>query len=193
MSRETATKSCDPGIIVTTGLAALSTKQQNGLRHNVFKIALRESSSQGSAIVMKKKRRRPNSADIRVGESIRAHRLIVGMSQSELARKLGVSFQQVQKYEKGMNRVGAGLLPQIADTFDIPIGALFDANAETSPRKGGSGTVPAKLIPDRNTLELLTAFGGIAHRKLRYSLVDLVNSIAKATSKPAKAAPKARR
>ena len=57
---------------------------------------------------MKKKRRRPNSADIRVGESIRAHRLIVGMSQSDLARKLGVSFQQVQKYEKGMNRVGAG-------------------------------------------------------------------------------------
>jgi transcriptional regulator with XRE-family HTH domain len=141
---------------------------------------------------MKKKRRRPNSADIRVGESIRAHRLIVGMSQSDLARKLGVSFQQVQKYEKGMNRVGAGLLPEIAGIFDIPIGALFDANAATSPRKG-AGTVPAKLIPDRNTLELLTAFDGIAHRKLRYSLVDLIGAIAKATSKPAKAAPKARR
>jgi transcriptional regulator with XRE-family HTH domain len=141
---------------------------------------------------MKKKRRRPNSADIRVGESIRAHRLIVGMSQSDLARKLGVSFQQVQKYEKGMNRVGAGLLPEIAGIFDIPIGALFDANAETSPRKS-AGTVPAKLIPDRNTLELLTAFGGIGHRKLRYSLVDLVNAIAKATSKSAKAAPKTRR
>jgi transcriptional regulator with XRE-family HTH domain len=170
----------------------VSTKQQNGLRNNVFKIALRESSSQGSAIVMKKKRRRPNSADIRVGESIRAHRLIVGMSQSDLARKLGVSFQQVQKYEKGMNRVGAGLLPQIAETFDIPIGALFDANAETSGRKG-TGTVPAKLIPDRNTLELLNAFGGIAHRKVRYSLVDLVNAIAKATSKSPKAAPKTRK
>ena len=125
---------------------------------------------------MKKKRRRPNSADIRVGESIRAHRLIVGMSQSDLARKLGVSFQQVQKYEKSMNRVGAGLLPQIAETFDIPIGALFDANAETSGRKG-TGTVPAKLIPDRNTLELLNAFGGIGHRKVRYSLVTLIDAI----------------
>ena len=142
---------------------------------------------------MKKKRRRPNSADIRVGESIRAHRLIVGMSQSDLARKLGVSFQQVQKYEKGMNRVGAGLLPEIAGIFNIPIGALFDANAETSPRKGSTGAVPAKLIPDRNTLELLNAFGGIAHRKLRYSLVDLIGAIAKATSKPAKATPKTRR
>jgi transcriptional regulator with XRE-family HTH domain len=142
---------------------------------------------------MKKKRRRPNSADIRVGESIRAHRLIVGMSQSDLARKLGVSFQQVQKYEKGMNRVGAGLLPEIAGVFDIPIGALFDANAETSPRKGNTGAVPAKLIPDRNTLELLNAFGGIAHRKVRYSLVTLIDAIAKATSKPAKAAPKTRK
>jgi transcriptional regulator with XRE-family HTH domain len=142
---------------------------------------------------MKKKRRRPNSADIRVGVSIRAHRLIVGMSQSDLARKLGVSFQQVQKYEKGMNRVGAGLLPEIAGIFNIPIGALFDANAETSPRKGSTGAVPAKLIPDRNTLELLNAFGGISHRKLRYSLVELIGAIAKATSKPAKAASKTRK
>ena len=143
---------------------------------------------------MKKKRRRPNSADIRVGESIRAHRLIVGMSQSDLARKLGVSFQQVQKYEKGMNRVGAGLLPQIAETFDIPIAALFDANAETSPRKStGTGSVPAKLIPDRNTLELLNAFGGISHRKVRYSLVTLIDAIARATTKPAKAMPRTRK
>ena len=144
-------------------------------------------------MVMKKKTRRPNSADIQIGESLRAHRLIVGMSQSDLARKLGVSFQQIQKYEKGMNRVGAGLLPEIAGIFDIPIGALFDANAETSPRKGSSGTVPAKLIPDRNTLELLNAFGGISHRKLRYSLVDLIGAIAKATTKPAKPPAKTRK
>ena len=84
---------------------------------------------------MKKKNRRPNSADIQIGESIRAHRLIVGMSQSDLARRLGVSFQQIQKYEKGMNRVGAGRLPQIAEIFEIPISALFDANAATSPAR----------------------------------------------------------
>ena len=108
---------------------------------------------------MKKKKRRPNSADIQIGESIRAHRLIVGMSQSDLARRLGVSFQQVQKYEKGLNRVGAGRLPQIAEIFDIPVGALFDANANTSPG-GSKGIAPVKLIPDRNTLKLLTAFGG---------------------------------
>jgi transcriptional regulator with XRE-family HTH domain len=131
---------------------------------------------------MKGKRRQPNSADIQIGKSIRAHRLIVGMSQSDLARKLGVSFQQIQKYEKGMNRVGAGRLPQIAKIFDIPIGTLFDANADTSPGKS-IGSVPVKLIPDRSTLKLLTAFGGIAPRRIRLSLVGLVDAIAKATPK----------
>jgi transcriptional regulator with XRE-family HTH domain len=141
---------------------------------------------------MKKKKRQPTSADIQVGESIRAHRLIAGMTQNELAGRLGVSFQQIQKYEKGIDRVGAGRLPQIARIFNIPIGALFDANADTSPGKK-TGTAPVKLIPDRNTLKLLTAFGGIAHRKIRYSLAGLVDAIAKATSTTARAAPKTRR
>jgi transcriptional regulator with XRE-family HTH domain len=107
------------------------------------------------------------------------------MSQSDLASKLGVSFQQVQKYEKGMNRVGAGRLPQIAEIFDIPIGALFDANANTSHGES-TGTVPAKLIPDRNALKLLTAFGGITHRGIRHCLVDLLDTIAKTKSKKPK-------
>src|SRR5580692_9610485 len=124
---------------------------------------------------MRKKNRRPNSADIGLGESIRARRLIAGMSQSDLAGRLGVSFQQIQKYENGTNRVGAGRLPQIAKIFDIPISALFDANAVTSPGES-RGTVPVKLIPDRNTLKLLTAFGGIAHHKIRHSLVELVDA-----------------
>lgn len=135
-------------------------------------------------MVMKRKNRQPNSADVQIGESIRAHRLIVGMSQSDLGRRLGVSFQQIQKYEKGTNRVGAGRLPQIAKIFGIPVGALFDANAATSNSDGESSRpAPVKLIPDRNTLKLLTSFGGIAHGKIRHSLVDLVDAIAKATAK----------
>ena len=84
------------------------------------------------------------------------------MSQSDLGRRLGVSFQQIQKYEKGVNRVGAGRLPQIAKIFRIPVGALFDANADTSAGES-TGTAPVKLIPDRNTLKLLTAFGDITN------------------------------
>jgi transcriptional regulator with XRE-family HTH domain len=131
---------------------------------------------------MRKKNRRPNSADIGLGESIRAHRLIAGMSQSDLAGRLGVSFQQVQKYEKGTNRVGAGRLPQIAEIFDIPIAALFEVNANTSPGER-KGTAPVKLLPDRSTLKLLVAFGGIAHPEIRHCLIDLVDTIARATPK----------
>jgi hypothetical protein len=81
-----------------------------------------------------------------------------------------------------MNRVGAGRLPQIAKIFNIPISALFDANADTSPGKS-AGAAPVKLIPDRNTLKLLNAFGGIAHSRVRHSLVGLIDAIAKATPK----------
>jgi transcriptional regulator with XRE-family HTH domain len=131
---------------------------------------------------MRKRNRRPNSADIELGESIRAHRLIAGMSQSDLAGKLGVSFQQVQKYEKGTNRVGAGRLPQIAEIFGIPIGALFDVNANTSLGES-KGAAPVKLLPDRSTLKLLIAFGGITHPEIRHSLIDLVDTIARVTPK----------
>ena len=131
---------------------------------------------------MKSKGRLTTSKDIQIGESIRARRLIAGMSQSDLARKLGVSFQQIQKYEKGLNRVGAGRLPEIAEIFDIPVGALFDTNANTSPGKSAV-TAPTRLIPDRHTLKLLTAFGGITDRGIRHCLIDLVGMIAKATPK----------
>ena len=86
---------------------------------------------------MKRKKRAPNAAYIQVGEAIRAYRLIAGMSQQALADRLDVSFQQVQKYEKGTNRVGAGRLPQIAKILNVPISALFDPHANTSP--GASG------------------------------------------------------
>jgi transcriptional regulator with XRE-family HTH domain len=131
---------------------------------------------------MRKKNRRPSSADVELGESIRAHRLIAGMSQSDLAGKLGVSFQQVQKYEKGTNRVGAGRLPQIAEIFGIQIGALFDVNANAS-LGASKGTALVKLLPDRSTLKLLTAFAGIAHPEIRHSLIDLVDTIARVTPK----------
>jgi transcriptional regulator with XRE-family HTH domain len=134
---------------------------------------------------MRKKNRQPSSADIELGESIRAHRLIAGMSQSDLAGRLGVSFQQVQKYEKGSNRVGAGRLPQIAEIFGIQIGALFDVNANASPggSKGTKGTAPVKLLPDRSTLKLLTAFAGVTHPEVRNVLIDLVDTIARVTPK----------
>jgi transcriptional regulator with XRE-family HTH domain len=124
------------------------------------------------------KKRRPNSADGQVGESIRAHRLAAGMSQAELAKRLGVSFQQVQKYEKGTNRVGAGRLPKIAGIFGIPIGALFEDTMNASPGKGSGGAVPVGLLTDAATIRLLTAYAEISDRSVRSQLSGLVERIA---------------
>ncbi len=129
------------------------------------------------------KKRSPNAADTEVGESIRAHRLIAGMSQTDLANKLGVSFQQVQKYEKGVNRVGAGRLPQIAEIFNVPISALFNDHAETSHSRGKASAAPVKLITDPNVLKLLTAYSDITDRAIRRCLADLVERISTTSKK----------
>jgi transcriptional regulator with XRE-family HTH domain len=122
------------------------------------------------------RKRRPNSADIQVGESIRAHRLLAGMSQGDLARKIGVTFQQVQKYEKGTNRVGAGRLPQIAEMLGVPVAALFKDHA-------GTGSVPAKLITDTAAVRMLTAYADITDRSVRRNLSELVGRIARSAKK----------
>jgi transcriptional regulator with XRE-family HTH domain len=129
------------------------------------------------------KKRQPTSTDAKVGESIRAHRLIAGMSQSDLARQLGVSFQQVQKYEKGANRVGAGRLPQLASIFDIPISALFSNDADASPGSRTATAAPAKLITDPSVLRLLTSYASITDRVTRRRLSELVDGIARTAKK----------
>ena len=121
--------------------------------------------------------------DIRVGESIRAHRLIAGMSQSDLAGRLGVSFQQVQKYERGANRVGAGRLPQIAAIFNIPITALFEASANAPSAKAAGGGAPFRLFSDKSVVRLLGSYADIPNRAIRRRLIQLVDEIANATRK----------
>jgi transcriptional regulator with XRE-family HTH domain len=122
------------------------------------------------------KKRQPNSVDRQVGESIRAHRLLAGMSQGELGRKIGVTFQQVQKYEKGTNRVGAGRLPQIAEILGVPVGALFKDHA-------GTGPVPVTLVTDTAAVKMLTAYAEITDRSVRRNLSELVDRIARSAKK----------
>ena len=105
------------------------------------------------------------------------------MSQGDLAKRLGVSFQQVQKYEKGTNRVGAGRLPEIADMFGVPIGALFEGSVDASRGKGTGGDVPVKFISDTTTVKLLAAYVEIKDRSIRRSLSELVDRLAKSAKK----------
>ena len=111
-----------------------------------------------------------------MGASIRAHRLLAGMSQGHLAKEIGVSFQQVQKYEKGTNRVGAGRLPQIADILGVPVAALFTEQA-------AGGSVPVTLVADADAVKILTAYAEITDRSVRRHLSELVDRIARTAKK----------
>src|ERR1700756_2733344 len=77
--------------------------------------------------------RRPNPIDIHVGSRVRFRRMLLGMSQEKLGEKLGLTFQQVQKYEKGINRIGASRLQQISRTLDVPPAYFFEGAPSFEP------------------------------------------------------------
>jgi transcriptional regulator with XRE-family HTH domain len=92
--------------------------------------------------------KRTDSVDVKVGQRIRIQRLQSGLSQTTLAAQLGVTFQQVQKYEKGVNRVGAGRLIKIANVLGIPVSTLFGAHDANTIARSDRGTAssPLKLL-----------------------------------------------
>ncbi len=135
--------------------------------------------------------KRPDPVDHTVGQSIRAHRLMAGMSQAELAEKLGVSFQQVQKYEKGVNRVGAGRLQRIAKIFNVHIGKFFDPEADSPPAKAANHQVPVRFVSDRNALRLMTAYSEIPDRNVRQVLTDLAEVVAQSGHRQSRAKKRA--
>jgi transcriptional regulator with XRE-family HTH domain len=105
----------------------------------------------------------PNPVDKYVGSRVRMRRIMLGMSQEKLGEALGLTFQQVQKYEKGTNRVGASRIQQIAEILQVPVSFLFEG--------GPTGTATEGL-------SLTRAFTRISDTKLRRSIVDLVEQIA---------------
>ena len=123
-------------------------------------------------------RRRTGSAkaadatDARVGRNIRIHRLVRRMSQTALAGEIGVTFQQLQKYEKGRKRVGSGRLARIAEALELPVATLFEAHAAGNGRANEPSAL--SLIAEKDTMRLVRAFACITDRDLRRSVVSLV-------------------
>jgi transcriptional regulator with XRE-family HTH domain len=116
----------------------------------------------------------PDPLDVMVGARIRIFRTHRGMSQSDLAARIGVAFQQVQKYEKGINRVGASRLSRIAAVLDISIGDLF----EPSRNKRSDAKSPFRLLAERDALRVLTAFSRTRDPRVRRAIALLVETIA---------------
>jgi transcriptional regulator with XRE-family HTH domain len=123
--------------------------------------------------------KRPDPVDIEVGHRIRIERLARGLSQTALATQLGVTFQQVQKYEKGVNRVGAGRLTKIAEVLGIEVGTFFGAKdmADPDATKESGAASPLKLLTVSGAFRLLRAYGDIEDSNLRRAIVDLVEQI----------------
>jgi transcriptional regulator with XRE-family HTH domain len=123
----------------------------------------------------KKSAKRPSPVDVRVGGNVRIWRMIRGLSQAQLAKRLGVTFQQVQKYEAGTNRIGTGRLVKIAAILGIPISTLFEGTNASDPSRA-----LLALVSDRRSFRLARAFAAIEHNGCRLSLVELVEKIAAA-------------
>src|SRR6516164_786452 len=125
----------------------------------------------------------PNPVDKYVGSRVRMRRIMLGMSQERLGEALGLTFQQIQKYEKGTNRVGASRIQQISEILQVPVSFLFEGGPTGSPNAEGfsEGTSPAYVsdfLATAEGLALTRAFTRITDAKLRRSIVDLVEQIA---------------
>lgn len=120
--------------------------------------------------------RRRDAVDTLVGKNIRVLRQDRGISQTELGRKIDVTFQQVQKYENGTNRVGSGRLFKIASIFGVPITTFFEGAHEAV--SGDARPSPIAMLAEPFALRLVQAFCAVENMDLRRSLAELAEQLA---------------
>lgn len=125
----------------------------------------------------------PNPVDIHVGKRLRQRRTFVGMTQEQLGAALGITFQQIQKYERGANRIGASRLFDICRILDVAPQFFFEA----MPSNGEAEPVDALPLPprsddpvDRETMDLVRAYRRIDRSSVRHRLLELARALAKA-------------
>lgn len=123
----------------------------------------------------------PHQIDIHVGNRLRARRLVLGLSQEKLGERLGITFQQIQKYEKGTNRVSASKLQAAAEVLGVPISYFFEDNNVSAP----DGLVRevdeiGTFLLSRDGVSLNRAFTSIKNKRVRQSIVTLAKALADA-------------
>ena len=125
----------------------------------------------------------PNPIDKHVGARLKMRRVIVGLSQSKLGEALGITFQQIQKYEKGSNRIGASRLQELARVLNVPPAFFFEGAPSGSARASGfaetdSSSRVADFLSTAEGLQLNRSFALIRDPKVRKRILDLVSSLA---------------
>jgi transcriptional regulator with XRE-family HTH domain len=117
--------------------------------------------------------------DVHVGKRIRQRRWMNGTTQQQLAEAVGIKFQQIQKYETGMNRVSASRLWDIANVLTVPVSFFFEG-LDASEAKPGKGDVPSDVLTDKEALELLRSYYAIPENQRRrlFDLARVLSEVA---------------
>jgi transcriptional regulator with XRE-family HTH domain len=137
----------------------------------------------GDGEVEDRSSRRANPVDVHVGARVRLRRMLLGMSQEKLGEQLGLTFQQIQKYEKGINRIGASRLFDLSQVLSVPVQFFYEELPVSGAGAAGFGERPAEsyaveFLGSREGLELNKAFARITDPRVRRSIVDLVRAFA---------------
>ena len=128
----------------------------------------------------------PHPIDVHVGARIRHRRAILGLNQTELAHKVGVTFQSIQKYERGTNRVSASRLQEIAEVLSVPVSHFFEGLA---PAAGGPAVVPSDGLTTQEIRDLNGAFASIKDKMVRQAVLHLLKHVAGLGTEEAAALP----
>ncbi len=138
----------------------------------------------------------PNPIDIRVGARLRLRRNMLGLSQEKLGELIGLTFQQVQKYERGANRIGASRLYELSRVLDVPVSFFFDdTDPVHAPAMGGFAEPPAEafeadVLRKPETIELVRAYFLIEDATVRRCLRDLAKALAEESDATAEKSPR---
>jgi transcriptional regulator with XRE-family HTH domain len=125
----------------------------------------------------------PNPIDIHVGKRIRVRRLLLGMNQETLANALGLTFQQVQKYEHGANRVSASRLSATAEILGVPISDFFGDLPATRARVSAEEKARREQLEQPETIDLIRLYYAISDPTVRYRFLEMIKAIAESASK----------
>ncbi len=122
----------------------------------------------------------PHPIDVHIGNRVRGRRTLLGMNQSAIAEALGLTFQQVQKYERGIDRISASKLWNLTQILDVPVSYFYDDMPadQAGPAPSGNGQEPDVLLK-RETLELVRAYHRITDHKARHQILKMVKALAK--------------
>ncbi|HYD89644.1 MAG TPA: helix-turn-helix domain-containing protein [Vitreimonas sp.] len=122
--------------------------------------------------------RSANAIDKKIGQRVRTRRLEIGMSQERLAELLGVTFQQVQKYEKGVNRIAASRLHDIAGALDMPVARFFEGLGGAAGGAEGRQELVEDVLATPEGAQLMQLFASIKNLKIRRRVIELVKALA---------------